>query len=135
VSQSATQLDLWLQGFPRDEAEARLADIEAEAATIRNALALADSQRRATQNGSGPEGAEDAPPNRPAAIRRMLRKHGNLPMAAGELKSEMLESGWLKESQEKLFYSAMSTMKKRKILLHLQTGEYMLSQKGLEMDE
>lgn len=130
-----TQLEVWLRGFPRGEAEKRLADIEAEAATIRSALTLADSLGRTAQNGSGPEGAAEPPPNRPAAIRRLLHKHGNLPMAAGELKAEMIENGWLSETQEKLFYSAMSTMKKRKILLHLQTGEYMLSQKGLGMDE
>lgn len=130
-----TQLELWLKDFPREGLETRLAAIEAEAATIRNALALADSLGGAARNGSGSEGVTDTPPNRPAAIRRVLRRHNNLPLAARELKAEMLENGWLRESQDKLFYSAVSTMKKRKILLHLQTGEYMLSQKGLEMDE
>lgn len=80
---STSQLELWVQGFPRGEAEERLAALEAEAATIRNALALADSLVPASLNGSGHDtGASDAPPNRPASIRRILRDANNTPTPA-----------------------------------------------------
>jgi hypothetical protein len=129
----STQLDVWLKGFPRIEAEERLAALEAEVATIRNALALADEI-------GGPNGTQPAtsdgemPPSRPARIRRILRDRSNEPTAVSSMKGEMIERGWLQPREERLFYSALSTMTKREHLLRLQDGQYMLSKKGLEMD-
>jgi hypothetical protein len=127
----------WMRGFPRERFEARLAEIEAEAAEIRGALALADalgSDR--SRNGTDPakDADSDRPPSRPAAIRRVLRDRGNEPMSPSAIKEEMLARGWLEESAIKLFYSAMSTMHKRGHILRLSDGGYILSKAGAEMD-
>lgn len=126
-----TQLELWLQGFPRQEAEDRLASLEAEAATLREALALHNRlSRGAGVNGSTPASSESksAPPNRPESIRQVLRDRNNAPTKPGLIKETMIKNGWLADDSRsmKLFYSAMSTMTKRGHLLRLQDGRYML---------
>lgn len=127
------QFDAWLQGFPRVEAEERLQTLENEAQRIRNALALADAMS-GSSNGDSSEAREDKPKNRPASIRRVLRERGGEPMAPGAIKDELLTRGWLKGSDLRLFYAAMSTMTKRGHILRLQDGGYILSKAGMEMD-
>ena len=126
-----TQLEAWLKDFPREEAEGRIRELERELASWRNALALYDSFQASSNGGPSTEPSPDKPPNRPAAIRRVLREGGNQPMLPGKVKETMLSHGWLKESQVKLFYSAMSTMTKRGHLLRLHDGRYMLPQGAL----
>src|SRR3954447_25095986 len=110
-STQPTQLEVWLQGFPRDEVEGRIADLERELKAARDALALHDSF--AQRNGSAVHNSPDDPPeNRPQAIRRVLREGGNQPMASGQIRAKMVENGWLGEDEQsqKRFYSALSTM-------------------------
>ncbi len=123
-----TQLEVWLQGFPRVETESRIRELEAELATLRSALALHDTFA-GRANGAAPQApARDAPPNRPEAIRQVLRDRNNEPTTPGAIKETMIANGWLPDSKQhlKLFYSAMSTMTKRGHLLRLQDGRYML---------
>ena len=136
MSNVSKLLGSWVQGFPREQVEARLAEIEGEAAEIRGALALADALGgEPARNGGDPSKADsDRPPSRPAAIRRVLRDRGNEPMTPSAIKGEMLARGWLQESETKLFYSAMSTMHKRGHILRLSDGGYILSKAGAEMD-
>ncbi|HEV2974562.1 MAG TPA: hypothetical protein VGX69_06145 [Solirubrobacteraceae bacterium] len=137
MSDVSKLLGSWVQGFPRERVEARLAEIEEEAAEIRGALALADALGgERARNGSDPakDADSDRPPSRPAAIRRVLRDRGNEPMAPSAIKEEMSARGWLEAGEVKLFYSAMSTMYKRGHILRLSDGGYILSKTGAEMD-
>jgi hypothetical protein len=71
-----TPLAVWLQGFPKDETEARIRELERELANLRNAIALHDSFGK--PNGDQPhEEAAGDPANGPDAIRRV--RWGNLP--------------------------------------------------------
>jgi hypothetical protein len=71
-----TALAVWLQGFPKDETEARIRELERELAPLRNAIALHDSFGK--PNGDQPhEEAAGDPANRPDAIRRV--RWGHLP--------------------------------------------------------
>lgn len=131
-----TQFDTWLQRFPREEVEGHIRDLERELSRWRHALALHDSFGGAA-NGASPETPDpDTPPNRPAAIRRVIREGGNQPMAAGEIKDALIERGWLESDRRTLkrFYSAMSTMTKRGHLLRLHDSRYMLPQEALGGD-
>lgn len=123
-----TQLEVWLQGFPREETETRIRELEGELATLRNALALHDTFAAKANGTVLTEPTTDTPPNRPEAIRQVLRNRQNEPTAPGVIKDTMIENGWLAGDRRhlKLFYSAMSTMTKRGHLLRLQDGRYML---------
>jgi hypothetical protein len=102
--------------------------LEGELATLRNALSLHDTFAVRT-NGDAPiTPAKDTPPNRPEAIRQILRDRSNEPTLPGVIKDTLIKNGWLPDDRRhlKLFYSAMSTMTKRGHLLRLQDGRYML---------
>lgn len=126
----STQLEVWLQGFPRREVEARVRELESQLAQARNALALHDSfassRETASQNGSSVE----PPANRPAAIRRVLRDNGNQPMKSGEIMATLIDQGWLSDSDQdrKRFYSTLSKMATRGHVLRLHDRRYMLPQ-------
>lgn len=121
-------LDAWVKGFPRQEALDRLAELEAEAAGLREALALYDKLVKPEGDSATPTPGTWTPPNRPEAIRQVFRDRRNSPAGAGEVKDIMLANGWLADTAGalKLFYSALSTMTKRGHLLRLQDGRYML---------
>lgn len=128
------QLQDWLKGFPREEAEVRIRDLERELEGLRQALALHDAFIAPT-NGGPPEKYDGVePPNRPEAIRTVLRRSGNQPMLPGEIKDAMIEHGWLTDDQRHLkrFYSTMSTMTTRNHLLRLHDGRYTLPQDALK---
>lgn len=126
MSNTPTQLDIWLKGFPREEAEKRIGELEREIKGLRDALAMHDSFR--------PDEPEGDPESRPAAIRRILREQAPEPMASGAIKDIMLEREWLKPEELKYFYAAMSNMAKKNRLLRLQDGRYMLPpEKGDDM--
>lgn len=127
-----TQLDTWLREFPRGEVESRIEELEGELARWRDALALhqrlepSDGARQTTRQ-------TDAPPNRPEAIRTVLRLNGNAPMLAGAIKEAMVENDWLEDAPAPLkrFYGSLSTMNRRGHLLRLQDKRYMLPQDSL----
>jgi hypothetical protein len=128
----ATQLDAWLKEFPEEETEARIRKLDEELADLRNALSMYRKLARHT-NGSKPSrDAVQGPESRPAAIRQVLRESNNEPMHPADIKSVMLNRGWLKSDQLKYFYSAMSTMTKRGHLLRLHDGRYMLPRDRME---
>ena len=116
------QLNLWLKGFPKDEAEARIRDLERELASLRQALSLYQS----LEETNGAPSADGKPENRPAAIRRILREQG-APMSPLAIKREMFRREWMTPEEEGRFYSAMSTMTKRGHLLRLGDGQYTLA--------
>jgi hypothetical protein len=127
VSQSSqsNQLEVWLEGFPKEETEAQIRELERELTSLRNALALHESF--AKPNGDAPdEDSPTEPASRPDAIRRVLRERGNEPATSGEVRHALLDRGWLTKDQLNLYYAAMSTMTKRKHLLRLQDGRYVL---------
>jgi hypothetical protein len=123
-----TQIQAWLQGFPKDEIEARVRELDAELASLREALAMYHRLSGPPANGSAPgKGATSEPRTRRDRIRRVLRDNGNRPMSSGEIKGTMLERGWLTEDEINGFYAAMSTMTNRGgHLLRLQDGRYVL---------
>jgi hypothetical protein len=117
-------LQAWLKEFPRRATEERVAELEGELSSLREALTLHDSLSK--PNGSQSADEPGAPTGRRDAIRRVLREQRNQPMASGEIKRAMLDRGWMTPEQDNLFYAAISTMAKRGHLLRLEDGRYML---------
>src|ERR1035441_6666902 len=93
---SPTQLEVWLQGFPREDAERRVRELERELTSLRDALALHDSFTSSQNGHATPHDDSDADPaNRPDAIRRILRNSGGQPMTPAALKNGLIDRGWL----------------------------------------
>lgn len=121
-----TQLEAWLDGFPRDEAEARIQHLERELLRWRNALSMYDSLRGT--NGSAPTIKEGERPTKPQAIVAILRESNGKPMTPGDIKKNMVESDWLDAGPKpaKRFYATMSRLTAEGRILRLQDGRYVL---------
>lgn len=123
-----TQLEAWLKGFPKQETEVRIQELEHELTTLRNAVAMHDSLS-SRQNGSAAttDDPDTEPANRPDAIRRVLRESGSQ-MAPGSIKATLIERAWLADTEpaSKRFYSTLYQMTKRGHVLRLHDGRYVL---------
>ena len=126
-----TQLEAWLGEFPREEAEARIAQLERELVRWRNALSMHDAL-------TGRNGAaaikEGEIPTKPQAIQMILREAHGRPMAPGEILKEMVKRKWLGDGPKfrKRFYATMSRMNREGRIVRTGDQRYILPPDLLE---
>jgi hypothetical protein len=116
----------WLEAFPREDVEQRIAELEAELIELYDAVKI----HQKIGGGLGPKETPVAPPvkpNKPEAINFILKEAGQ-PMASGEIRKQMIERGWLEEGPKarKRFYSTMTRLKGEDRIVHRTDGTYEL---------
>jgi hypothetical protein len=121
------KIDSWLEGFPREEVQRQINELEERLNKLQSALMLHDSlvSRDGAQTpdelGTGAE-----LPTKPQAITTILREQPRL--KAGEIREEMVRRGWLPDDtpHKKRFYATMSRLKGESRVVHLDDGRYEL---------
>ena len=126
----ASPIDAWLKDFPRQEAEVRVRDLEAELARWRSALAMHESL-----TGREDSSQESRTPTKPQAIATILGGASHA-LSPGEILTEMVKREWLPNDakSKKRFYATMSRLTGEGRIIRLADGRYLLprdSQEGL----
>lgn len=120
-----TELDTWLEAFPREEVERNIRELESALLRWRNALAIHDSLT-GPKDGDRRDEAQGTP-TKPQAIALILKEAGR-PLESGEIRAEMIKRGWLPDGAKarKRFYSTMSRLKSEDRIEHRSDGRYVL---------
>ncbi|HEU4907198.1 MAG TPA: hypothetical protein VFT19_13940 [Solirubrobacterales bacterium] len=123
---ATTDLKGWLEAFPREGVEQRIAELEAELIELYDAVKI----HQKIGGGLGPEETPATPPvkpNKPEAISFILKEAGQ-PLTSGEIRGQMVERGWLEGGPKarKRFYSTMTRLKGEDRIVHRADGTYEL---------
>jgi hypothetical protein len=119
----------WLEAFPREGVEQRIAELEAELVELYDAVKI----HQKIGGGLGPKETPATPPvkpNKPEAINFILEEAGK-PLTSGEIRKQMIAEGWLEDGPKarKRFYSTMTRLKGEDRIVHRTDGTYELPKK------